>query len=208
VLGYTELIGRVGELNEQQKDFIHRLEEAVKHITTLVNDLLDLSRMEAGFDTRREPVQMENVLQYTLTTLEGQIKKKSISITTKIGDAIPTIRANPIRIRQMLDNLVGNAIKYTPNNGHVEIDLSSEDHQIILNVVDTGPGIPINEQGRIFEKFYRASNTPGDSVGTGLGLAIVKSIVDSHHGRVWVESTIGNGAAFCVVLPAQEDNKN
>jgi two-component system NtrC family sensor kinase len=208
VLGYTELLGRVGELNEQQREFVQRLEEAVKHITSLVNDLLDLSRMEAGFDTRREPVQIENVLQYTLSTFEGQIKNKQITVKTKTGNSIPAIRANPIRIRQVLDNLVGNAIKYTPNNGRIEINLLSEDHQIILNVMDSGPGIPINEQNRIFEKFYRATNVPNDAVGTGLGLAIVKSIVDSHHGRVWVESAPGNGAVFFVVLPAQENTAN
>ncbi len=204
VLGYTELIGRVGELNEQQKDFMRRLEDAVKHITSLVNDLLDLSRMEAGFDTRRESVQLENILQQALTALDGQVKKKKIVVDAKIADIIPSVTANPIRIRQMMDNILENAIKYTPTHGTVEINLRSEDRQVIFNIIDTGPGIPVNEQSRIFEKFYRATNASDDIVGTGLGLAIVKSIVDSHNGRVWVESTIGVGSTFFVVLPAAE----
>jgi two-component system NtrC family sensor kinase len=206
VLGYTELLSRVGDLNEVQTDFVHRLEEAVRHITALVNDLLDLSRMESGFDTRREPVHVETILDNTLTTLEGQAKQKRVAIHKKVDETMPQIHANPVRIRQMLDNLVGNAIKYAPDNGHVEIDLHSEDHQIILNIVDDGPGIPVSEQGKIFDKFYRATNAPKESVGTGLGLAIVKSIVDSHQGRVWVESAPGSGAAFFVVLPAHEEN--
>jgi signal transduction histidine kinase len=103
----------------------------------------------------------------------------------------------------MIDNLIGNAIKYTPDGGQIRVVTRAEDHQIILEVTDTGPGIPREEQQRIFEKFYRASNIAGTK-GSGLGLAIVKSVVDSYHGRVWVESVAGHGASFVVVLPSFE----
>ncbi len=204
ILGYTELVERTGPLNPNQQEFLQRLQGSIHHITTLINELLDLGRLEAGFDTRREAVQLEGILQYALDMFDGQIKKKRILLTTSIAPDLRPLRANPIRIRQMLDNLIGNAIKYTPDGGRVSVSMSMEENQIILKVEDTGLGIPPEEQGRVFEKFYRASNALEDVEGSGLGLAIVKSIVDSHQGRVWVESVVGKGSTFIVLLPAHE----
>lgn len=204
ILGYTELIERTGPLNPNQQEFLQRLQGSIQHITALINDLLDLGRLDAGFDTQRETVQLESVLKYTLDMFDGQIKKKKIKLNTDVAPDLNPLRANPIRIRQMLDNLIGNAIKYTPNEGSIYVSMSMQDHQVILKVEDTGFGIPSEEQGRVFEKFYRATNALEDVQGSGLGLAIVKSIVDSHQGRVWVESTVGKGSSFIVILPAQE----
>jgi PAS domain S-box-containing protein len=204
ILGYTELVERTGPLNPNQQEFLHRLQESVQHIATLINDLLDLGRLEAGFDTRRELVQLENVLQYSLDMFEIQVKKKNIKLIADIAPNLKPLRANPIRIRQMLDNLIGNAIKYTLPGGSVHVSMSMQGDQIILKVEDTGQGIPPEEQGRVFEKFYRATNIVDEIEGSGLGLAIVKSIVDSHQGRVWVESTTGKGSSFIVLLPAQD----
>jgi len=204
LLGYAELIERIGPLTDQQHEFLRRLQASVHHITSLVNDLLDLGRLEAGYDLRRETVWVNSVLKYTLDLFEEQARGKNITLTCVQAPEVPPLRANPIRIRQLLDNLVGNAIKYTPPGGTVHVSLAARDDQIIIEVRDSGPGIPRNEQNRIFEKFYRASNVPDGSPGTGLGLAIVKSILDSYQGRIWVESTPGEGAAFFVVLPAVE----
>jgi len=204
VLGYTELVERTGPLNENQQEFLHCIQGSVQHITTLINDLLDLGRLEAGFDTRREIVQLEGILKYTLDMFEPHIQKKKIDLSADIGVNLQPLRANPIRIRQMLDNLIGNAIKYTPAGGNIDVSVSMQQRQIILEVTDSGPGIPPSEHNRVFEKFYRASNVADGASGSGLGLAIVKSIVDSHQGRVWVESVLGKGSSFFVVLPAQE----
>lgn len=204
ILGYTELIDRTGSLNENQQLFLERLQGSVQHVTGLVNDLLDLGRLESGFDMRREAVHVENVLKYTLDMFDAQIKSKGIQVESKIDLDLKPLRANPIRIRQMMDNLVGNAIKYTPASGRVGISLSMQKDQLVLRVEDTGPGIPPDEHSRIFEKFYRATNKPAGVEGTGLGLAIVKSIVDSHQGRVWVEVNPGGGSIFVVLLPTQE----
>jgi two-component system, OmpR family, phosphate regulon sensor histidine kinase PhoR len=204
VLGYAELVGRAGPLNEQQEEFLRRVQASVQSITTLINELLDLGRLEAGFDTRRELVQVESVLGYTLDMLGSLITQKDIKVEREIAPSLPGLRGNPIRIRQMLDNLIGNAIKYTPPGGKIRLALHAEDKQLIFQITDTGPGIPLDEQSRIFEKFYRASNVLEGPKGTGLGLAIVKSIVDGHHGRVWVESTLGQGSTFFVVLPVYE----
>jgi len=204
ILGYTELIERTGPLNANQTEFLQRLQGSIQHITALVNDLLDLGRLEAGFDTRRELVHLESVLKYSLDMFDAQIKKKGIQLSAEIAQNLQPLRANPIRIRQMMDNLIGNAIKYTPGEGVVRVSISMQDHQLILKVEDTGPGIPPDEQSHVFEKFYRATNAPEGVEGSGLGLAIVKSIVDSHQGRVWVESTMGRGSSFIVLLPTQE----
>lgn len=200
VIGYTELIERAGTLTESQQEFLRRIQDSVQHITSLINDLLELGSVEAGLDTSREFVQLDGILNYTLEMLQGQIKSKHIQMQMTVDPGLPALRANPVRLRQVFDNIVGNAIKYSNDNGQVFIMMRSEDDQIIIKVADNGPGIPAKDQAHIFDKFYRASNA-SSRAGSGLGLAIVKSIVEAHQGRVWVESTMGKGSAFFIVLP-------
>jgi two-component system NtrC family sensor kinase len=200
VIGYTELISRSGSLNETQQGFLKRIQESVEHITTLINDLLELGSIEAGLDTRREWVQLDVLLLYSLDMLQGQIKSKHLKVQSDISESLPALRANPVRLRQVLDNVVGNAIKYSNKNGEVKISINAEGDQVILHVADTGPGIPAQDQAHIFDKFYRGQNMDKQQ-GSGLGLAIVKSIVDAHQGRIWVESTVGQGSSFFIVLP-------
>jgi len=207
VLGYTELIQRVGFINEQQVEFLDRIRSSVESITSLVNDLLDLGRLESGFDTRRELVNIENILKFALDTMEGQLKINNLSLKLDIGKTLPELRGNPIRLRQLLDNLLSNAVKYSSPGETISVSLHAEDNQVIIRIADEGVGIPQSEQARIFEKFYRASNVPDQVGGSGLGLAIVKSIVDSHQGRIWVESAMGKGSTFFVVLPTYDSEK-
>ena len=201
VMGYSELVERVGPLNENQRDFLNRIRDGIQHITSLVNDLLDLGNVEAGFDTQRQFVQLEGILRYTLDMLQGQIKSKRLKVHTDIARSLPALRANPIRLRQVLDNVVGNAIKYSNANGEVKIAIHAEGDQVILQVTDEGLGIPPTDQQYIFDKFYRGSNISPEIEGSGLGLAIVKSIVENHQGRIWVESAVGKGSSFFIVLP-------
>jgi PAS domain S-box-containing protein len=201
VIGYAELVSRAGPLNEDQTEFVRRIQDSIQHITSLINDLLDLGRIEAGMDTRREFVQLEGILRYTIEMLQGQIKSKNIHVNMEVAQALPALRANPIRLRQVLDNVVGNAIKYSYPNGEIFVSIRFEENQIILKVTDQGPGIPPADQPHIFDKFYRATNISPDVEGSGLGLAIVKNIVENHQGRIWVESTIGKGSSFFIVLP-------
>jgi two-component system, OmpR family, phosphate regulon sensor histidine kinase PhoR len=201
VMGYSELVERVGPLNNDQRDFLNRLRDGIQHITSLVNGLLDLGSVEAGFDTQREFVQVEGVLHYTLDMLQGQIKSKRLKVHTEIAQPLPALRANPIRLRQVLDNVVGNAIKYSNASGEIKITIRCEGDQMILQVTDQGPGIPSTDQQYIFDKFYRGSNIASEIEGSGLGLAIVKTIVENHQGRIWVESAVGKGSSFFIVLP-------
>jgi PAS domain S-box-containing protein len=200
VIGYTELVERAGSLNDNQREFLKRIQESVQHITSLINDLLELGSIEAGLDTRREFVHLDGILNYTLEMLQGQVKAKHINLKTEIASALPALRANPVRLRQVLDNVVGNAIKYSHDQGEVIVAMRAEDDQIIVQVTDNGPGIPAKDQAHIFDKFYRGSNI-SSKAGSGLGLAIVKSIVEAHQGRMWVESTVGKGSTFFVILP-------
>ena len=206
VMGYAELIGRTGPLNEHQRDFMGRLQSSIQSITALVNDLLDLGRLESGFDTRREIVQLENILGYSLNILSAQINEHELEVHVDQTPNLPPLKANPLRLRQMLDNLIVNSIKYTQPGGKINMSLRSEDGQVIFQISDTGYGISPADQPHIFEKFYRGENIPDGVAGSGLGLAIVKSIVESHEGRIWVESKLGQGTTFFVVLPSYNPN--
>jgi two-component system phosphate regulon sensor histidine kinase PhoR len=205
VIGYSELVERVGPLNENQREFIRRIQDSLQHITSLINDLLDLGSIEAGMDIRREFVQLEGILRYTLDMLHGQIEAKQLQVHFDVEPGLPALRANPIRLRQVLDNVIGNAIKYSYPQGEIKISIHSEGEQVILQVTDQGPGIPAADQPHIFDKFYRATNIESDVEGSGLGLAIVKNIVENHQGRIWVESTVGKGSSFFIVLPIKSD---
>jgi signal transduction histidine kinase len=202
ILGYVELIERAGEINDQQRDFIRRVQISVQHITDLVSDLLDLGRIESGVDTTQESTPISVLARYAVEGLRTSAETKDVELEARLPDGLPLVSGDPIRLRQMIGNLLENAIKYTPAGGRVEIEAESEDHQVILRVTDSGPGIPPADQPYLFDKFYRGSNVAKDSPGTGLGLSIVKSIVDHHDGRIWVESKLGEGTTFTVVLPA------
>ena len=204
ILGYVELIGRVGEVTDDQKEFIKRVQISVKSITALIDDLLNLGRIEVGIAEDIKEVPLNSILNYSLEGLRNQIEARKQKITTQIEENIPAVYGNPIQLRQMMDNLIGNALKYTPVGGEIAVKAMVEDGQAIIQVLDNGLGIPSEEQYRIFEKFYRAKNVQAEVPGTGLGLAITKSIVDNHRGRIWVDSILDQGSTFTVVLPVGE----
>ncbi len=201
ILGYVELIQRAGELNSQQEEFIRRVQLSVAQITDLVSNLLDLGRIEAGLDTAKEKTPVSVLARYALESMRGIASNKGLVLQSDLPDDLPLVMGAPIRLRQMIGNLLDNAIKYTPPGGQVRIEANSEGDQIILRVHDSGPGVPPADQPYLFDKFFRGSNVPQDLPGTGLGLSIVKSIVDTHDGRIWVDSTPGRGTTFTIVLP-------
>ncbi len=201
ILGYVELIERAGSVNDQQREFIRRVRLSVEHMTRLVADLLDLGRIEAGLDASLEVTPISVLARYALDGLRSAAEMKQQKVETVLSDDLPMVRGDPYRLRQMIANLLENAIKYTPANGEIVVAAVVEGDQVILRVSDSGPGIPAADQPYIFDKFFRASNVPDDTGGTGLGLSIVKSIVDSHQGRIWVDSQLGRGTTFTVVLP-------
>lgn len=204
ILGYVELIERVGPVNAQQADFIRKVQFSVQSITTLITDLLDLGRIEAGFDAQKELTHPAAVVQYVLESVQHQAEAKGQLFAIEIPDHLPLVLANSPRLRQVVTNLLENAIKYTPEGGRVGLQLRAEGDVILLSVSDTGIGIPLADQPYIFDKFFRASNSRSDYAGTGLGLSIVKSIVENHGGRIWLDSKTGIGTTFTVMLPAKD----
>jgi two-component system NtrC family sensor kinase len=204
ILGYVELIERAGPVTEQQKEFVRRVRLSVEQITSLVSDLLDLGRIESGLDASKEKTPVAVLARYAVEGLRSVAEVRRITVESRLPDDLPMVTGDPYRLRQMIGNLLENAIKYSPAGGRVEISAEGEGDQIILRVSDNGPGIPPADQPYLFDKFFRASNTPEEVTGTGLGLSIVKSIVDNHHGRIWVDSKVGEGSTFTVVLPRAE----
>ena len=204
ILGYVELIERAGPVTEQQKEFIRRVRLSVEQITNLVTDLLDLGRIEAGLDASKEKTPLAVLARYAVEGLRNMAEAKQVVVVAGLPDELPMVTGDPYRLRQMIGNLLENAIKYTPLGGQVDISAEAEGDQVILRIRDNGPGIPPADQPYLFDKFFRASNVPEESTGTGLGLSIVKSIVDNHQGRIWVDSKLGAGTVFTVVLPRAE----
>jgi len=201
ILGYVDLIERTGEVNKQQAEFIHRVKMSAHSITDLINDLLNLGRIEGTSKENIQPVSIASILQQSVEDHTSQFEKNQQLVSVDISKDLPQVNGDALQLRQMVDNLLGNAVKYTPNSGFIHISAKQEDDQVIIQVADNGPGIPIEEQSKIFEKFYRAKNIDENIPGTGLGLAITRTIVENHHGRIWVKSEIGKGSTFSVVLP-------
>ncbi|MFZ2098868.1 MAG: ATP-binding protein [Anaerolineales bacterium] len=200
VYGFVGLIDRVGPINQQQAEFIQHIQSSLQHITSLINDLLELGRLEAGYDILLENVNITDILKLAMGNLEFQYNEKMQYVNLELPEESLEILGNPLNLQRMVINLIENAIKFTPPMGKIDIQCRAEAGQLILEVSDNGPGIPMEEQPHIFERFYRGSNMLQVTSGTGLGLSIVKSIVDKHHGRIWVESSPGS-TTFTVILP-------
>lgn len=206
IKGFVDLMGVVGPLNEQQRDFVSRIQKGVTTITELINDLLDIGRIEAEVNLSMEKCNLDEIIIQSVEGLREQAKGKQQNLVVDLPPHLPPVWGNPLRLRQVADNLLSNAIKYTPAGGKITVWVDDYDSQVALNVSDTGIGIPPEEQPRIFEKFYRVQSAETENItGTGLGLAIVKSIVEKHNGRVWVESEVGKGSTFTVLLPIYQD---
>jgi two-component system phosphate regulon sensor histidine kinase PhoR len=204
ILGYVDLIERAGPVTDQQKTFIRRIQNSVGSITTLISDLLDLGKIESGIDSQKEPVQLNTLARNAVEGMRGRVEAKQIILDVSLDDSIPALNGNPVRLRQMIVNLLDNAVKYTPEGGTVTFSTRLEADQAFLWVSDTGIGIPPQELPYVFNKFYRATNVQ-NTAGTGLGLSIVKSIAEIHGGRVWVDSTAEKETKFTVVLPVPKE---
>lgn len=202
IRGYTELLRAVGPLNEEQALFSERILEVTQEMGHLINNLLDLGKIEAGLGCEFQAVDLGEVLigaKYNLALLAQQ---KGLLVEVEVPAGLPKVRGDPYRLQQVMANLVGNAIKYTPAGGRIWIRAEEKYDEVLVSVSDTGIGISPADLPRIFEKFFRARDPrAGDEEGSGLGLAIVKSIVTEHGGQVWVESTLGKGSAFYFTLP-------
>jgi two-component system, OmpR family, phosphate regulon sensor histidine kinase PhoR len=204
ILGYVELLRRTGPLNEAQGKFVERIIFSVQSITALISDLLELGKIEAGFDENRVPTFLQDVVQHAIEAQRHQIETKQHTLDLRLPEVAQPVLGNPLRLRQLVANLLENAIKYTPPAGHIRIALESDGDFLVLRVTDTGIGIEQKDLPFIFDKFYRSDEAIDNYSGTGLGLSIVKGIVERHSGRIWVESQPGKGSTFTVMLPGYD----
>ena len=201
--GYATMMDMVGELNEQQQSYVSKIIIGVENMARLVNDLLDLGRIELGIDLQVEPISVLDVLEKVTGTLRMQATQKDVELILELPKDLPHhIEADPALFHQAVYNLVENAVKYTSEGGQVFVRVRISANDLVFEIQDTGIGIAPDDMARLFEKFYRGKAREARArAGTGLGLAIVRSIAEKHSGRVWVESKEGKGSTFYLQIP-------
>jgi PAS domain S-box-containing protein len=201
--GYASMLEMAGELNEQQKNYSKMIVQGVDNMAKLVNNLLDLGRIDFGVGLQEENVPILDIVERVTSSLQMQATHKKISLGVEIPKDLPnTVEADQALLQQAVYNLVENALKYTPEGGAVTIHLQCAANTLTFAIQDSGIGIPKSDLPRLFEKFYRGTNREALAQrGTGLGLAIVKSIAERHGGKVWVESELGKGSTFFLLIP-------
>jgi signal transduction histidine kinase/GAF domain-containing protein len=219
ITGYTDLLvgESVGVLGEMQRKFLQRIKANIERMNVMLNDLIGVTAIDAGqLEIRPAVVNMTEVIEDTIIGARAQLEENEITLNMRIPDDLPPVEADPDSVRQIMSNLLGNAIKSTPAGGAIEIstqiyesngDLPMEDTVpfLMVSIKDSGGGIAQKDVDRVFDRFYRAERPLIEGLGeTGVGLSIVKSLVEAHGGRVWVESEIGEGSIFHFLLPISE----
>ncbi|HEV3374486.1 MAG TPA: response regulator [Candidatus Acidoferrum sp.] len=203
VLGFSDLLAdeRYGPLNDRQQRYVSHIHSGGKHLLKLISDILDLSKIEAGrMELTREDVTVASAFVEVISTLYPLAEKKSQALLQQVDPNL-RVHADAMRFKQVLMNLVGNAIKFTPGGGRIELTARQVDEQVRMEVRDNGPGIPPEQQQRIFEAFVRLTETGSATEGTGLGLAITARLVELHGSKLEIESKPGEGTCFYFSLP-------
>lgn len=207
ILGYVERLlhkqDRVGQLNERQQRYVETVERNAHRLQLLVDDLLDVSRIESGgFELDIMELNIRREIEEVAASMPGQLSERHVDLVVDIPTDLPEVRGDRFRVSQVLTNLVSNAVKYSPVDSTVTIRASAMAGEMQLDVVDKGIGISPADQSQLFSKFFRVDNSFTREVsGTGLGLFITKAIVEAHGGRVWVESEDGVGSTFSFTIP-------
>ena len=203
IIGFSDLLAEqtAAVLSSKQQRFIGHIQQGARHLLTLINDILDLSKMESGrLELHCENVAVAAVVAEVLSSLQPLAMDKRIQAESSIGPDV-TAWADRVRFRQILYNLLGNAVKFTPEGGRVWVEAVEREGRLMVTVGDTGMGMPIEEQEAVFEAFHQVGVTAkGIKEGTGLGLAITKRLVEEHGGRIWVESEAGKGARLSFTI--------
>jgi signal transduction histidine kinase len=210
ILGYTELIvdNIYGEVPEKIREVLDRVEKSGRHLLGLINDVLDLSKIEAGQLTLSlSDYSMQEVVQSVFTAVESLAAEKRLELKVSVPPDLPSAKGDERRLAQVLLNLVGNAIKFT-EEGEVRVQAAVSDGRFVVSVADTGPGIAEADQQKIFEEFQQADgSSTRKKGGTGLGLSIARRIIEMHGGRIWVESKPGVGSTFRFTVPVRVERQ-
>ena len=210
ILGYTELMadGAYGEPSEKMNAVLKRLESNGRHLLGLINDVLDLSKIEAGqLQLDLADYTVQDIAHTVRSTLEPLATDKKLAFKLELAPELPPARGDGRRLTQVLINLVGNAIKFT-DVGEVVIKAEANNGSFQVSVRDTGPGISTADQAKLFQEFQQADNTiTRKKGGTGLGLAISKQIIEMHGGKIWIDSTFGQGSTFTFTIPIRVERQ-
>ena len=206
IIGFSRVVlrGIDGPVTERQKEDLEAIHNSGQHLLGLINDILDVSKIEAGkMDLSFELIDLGEIIQGVMSTAVALVKDKPIELQQSIPDELPPIEADERRVRQVLLNLISNAAKFT-EDGYIRVAAEVESAEVVVSVADTGPGIAPDEIGEIFEPFTQVdASTTREHGGTGLGLTISHSFVQLHGGRMWVESKLGEGSTFYFSLPLE-----
>jgi signal transduction histidine kinase len=177
------------------------ISESAAWMQRLIRDLLDMSALEAGrLSVERRPERAHAIVASAVRMLESAVAERGVALEISVPNDLPVIDVDAARIEQVLVNLLGNAIKFTASGGRIVVRASAGPEAVELSVADCGIGIPLEEQAHVFERYYRARHTTRRR-GAGLGLAIAKGIIEQHGGRIWLQSTVGEGSVFSFTLP-------
>ena len=211
------LRGKTGEVNETQVKFLSMAERNISRLTNILNDLLNLSRIESGrMQFNFQNIELKETVEFITSSLRAQADAKKIPLDIEGPEQLPSVYGDREKIEQIMTNLIGNAIKFTPDEGQILITLKllpRSEHEghgdmLSVSVKDTGIGIPKEFLDVIFEKFYQVEGSLHRSVGgTGLGLAITKRLIEAHQGKIWVESEVGKGSTFTFTLPISKGER-
>ncbi|MFL5981948.1 MAG: ATP-binding protein [Gaiellaceae bacterium] len=202
IIGFSELLQMqiAGELNDQQRAYVDDVLESGRHLLALINDILDLSKVEAGhMELDVDDVSLRTTLESSLTMHEERAARDGVALGLRLEPGEITVRADERKVRQVVVNLLSNAVKFTPPGGRIDVSALALNGTVEVAVSDTGPGISPADQARIFEEFWSA----GRAEGTGLGLPLSRRLIELHGGRLWVESAAGRGTTFRFTLPAR-----
>lgn len=200
---HVVLKGLTGGLTDRQREMFERIRTRVKNVLYRINDLLDLSKIEARqFTQEKSPANLGPIIKESMELLSDQASEKNLSFESELDSALPDVLGDPSSLKDAAVNLIGNAIRYTPAGGRIAVSTGVEGDLIFFRVADSGIGIAEEHKDKIFDRFFRVKDPRiGDVVGTGLGLPIVKTIVEDHNGTITVESEHGGGSVFTVRLP-------
>ena len=207
IVGFSQVLKEklFGPVNDKQDEYLDDILSSADHLLDLINDILDLSKVEAGqVELEVALFSLREALERGVVMVRERASKNGVSLELTLDPNIDLVEGDERRIRQVVFNLLSNAVKFTPKGGRVEISAARQDGKVLIAVSDTGPGVPSEDQGRIFEEFQQAGGGNGERPeGTGLGLALSKSLVELHGGRIWVDSEEGKGSTFTFTLPAE-----
>ena len=213
IKGYSEflLLGMMGEITEKQSNAISIIKESGERLLALINDMLDLAKIEAGkIQLQIEPVKLENVIRQNINLIKPLADDKEITLKTSVPEDLPLVYADKDKLTQVITNLLSNAVKYTDKDGVISVAAQQISSTMVqVNVADTGVGIPKEDLDKVFEKFTKIANRPTrKEKGTGLGLPITKMIVEALGGKIWAESEEGKGSIFSFTIPIYIEKKD